>query len=99
MGELEGAGKGGYTDRKPMVSSLRRNLQANMTDRLIAMATGGARVSLPIRQLSQMHLRELDGKLEKALKRSSSLDTYTRAHLEDMKIRTERALSAMVIAR
>ena len=81
-----------------MVSSLRRNLQAGMTDRLIAMSTGDARVSLPIRQLAQMHLRELDEKLEKVLKRSNSLDTYTRAHLEDMKIRTDRALSAMVIA-
>ena len=98
--EFRGDLDGEYSDRQPMISSLRRMLQADMTDRLIAMSTGSARFSQPTRQLALMHLIELDAELDALLARSDEIgmDSYSRAHLQDLKTRTSRALSAIYVA-
>ena len=91
---------GEYSDRKPKISSLRRMLQADMTNRLVKMSTGSARVSQSTRQLAQLHLRRLDAELEELLARSEEvgLDNYSLAHLHDLHTRTSRAIDAIYVA-
>ena len=97
--ELRGDMDGPYSERDPMISSLRRMLQADMTDRLIAMANGSARFSQSTRQLALMYLADLDAELEAILDEGDELglDTYSRAHLHDLHTRTSRALDAVYI--
>lgn len=86
-----------FTDRKPMISSLRRNLQSVATDRLIALAADDPYMPRAIRTLSTSHLRRLNAKLDALLakKDSGQIDAYTLAHLEDLNDRVDRALNAI----
>ncbi|MFM7132776.1 MAG: zinc-dependent metalloprotease, partial [Planctomycetota bacterium] len=90
---------GSSNERKPMISAFRRSLQADMTDRLIAVATGKAGLPRVARQLSQQELRELKAKLDATLGKAtgSNIDDYSRAHLADLKARTDAALEAIVV--
>jgi hypothetical protein len=91
-----GAGGSGFTDRKPMISQFRRNLQADYTDRLIAVANGKANMPRTVRQQAQFQLQSIKPKLDAALK--AGVDGYTTAHLVDMQKRVEKALDAIYVA-
>lgn len=86
---------GGFTTTKPMVSSLRRNLQREHTERLITLAllrdTGSAALRA-VSTLAASELKRVDGFAESGLK--ANPDTYTRAHLEDVRKRIARTLDA-----
>ena len=88
-----------FTDRKPMISSLRRNLQSTMTDRLIFLADGDNAMPLPIRTLAMMHLRSLNSDLDALLAKQGGgqMDQYTLAHLQDLNERVDRALDVVQI--
>ena len=90
---------GEYTERTPFISTFRRNLQADLCDRLIKIATGKANVSRPVRQLALMELVDLNKQLEAVLKGSkkNGLDAYTRSHLMDMQERIKKALDGVYI--
>ena len=90
---------GDYDDRNPMISSLRRMLQADMIDRLVKMANGKAGFSQTVRQLAQLHVQQIDARLASMLAEAerSNLDTYSHAHLNDLKTRTSRALQAIYV--
>ena len=83
---------GDWTNRSPMISSMKRNLQAEMTDRLIDLSTGRVRMFRPVRTLALYHARELHKQLGGILASSTSLDVYSRSHLEDMHERLGKAL-------
>jgi len=91
---------GEFTNRKPMVSSLRRNLQAGMTSRLIDLAVNSPRsMPAPVQTLAMMHLRHLSGKLN-ALSDAASkgqIDDYTAAHVLEMKSRVDKALDSIMV--
>jgi hypothetical protein len=93
--ELGKAG-GNFTDRSPMISQFRRNLQADYTDRLIRVATGNAAMPRTVRQQAQFQLEGLKSKLEAANK-AGGLDGYTAAHLNDMLKRVQKALDAVYV--
>lgn len=97
--ELAGNMRGNFTDRNPMISSLRRNLQSEMTARLIDLVRDGGRMPRPVQTLAVHHLRQLDGRLKDVLGGNARLDTYSRAHLEDIQTRIERSLNAVYVAR
>ncbi len=87
---------GNYTDRQPMVSSLRRNLQREYVERLIdlSMPESWSQAShKPIANLALMHLRQLSTRLGEK-QEAPGLDTYTRAHLSETKLRIDKALDA-----
>jgi len=93
--ELDGASGGKYTVRKPMISSLRRNLQREHLDRLIDMSmdNGGFNsASMAVKTIASMHLRELKESIDGAM--GGSLDAYTKAHLQEASVRIEKALDA-----
>ncbi|XZE56907.1 zinc-dependent metalloprotease [Planctomycetaceae bacterium SH139] len=84
--------------RKPVISSLRRNLQGEHLGRLIdlVLATDSQTAALkPISTLAAMSLRDLQTKVDAYLESAGDkLDPYSRAHLVDAQQRIERALDA-----
>ncbi len=88
-----------FTDRKPMVSSLRRNLQSGMTDRLIILAGDDDSMPRPIRTLCMSNLRSLNSRLDTLLAKSNSgqVVAYTLAHLQDLNDRVDRALNTVQV--
>lgn len=99
--ELDGDVDASHTARKPMISSLRRNLQREHLERLIDLtlpnrALGAA--AKPVANLSVHQLRELQEKIAVALdKGAAKIDPYTVAHLAEAKVRIEKALDAQYI--
>ncbi len=95
--ELE-KGEGRFTDRAPMISSLRRNLQREYVERLIDLSmpnSWGQASHRPIGNLALMHLRGLSWRLGKVVgAREAELDAYTRAHLTEAKVRIDKAIDA-----
>lgn len=86
-----------FSNRSPMLSSLRRNLQSLATDRMISLALSDSpQMPRPVRTLALMHLKNLDQRVGALLKDDpSKLDDYTRAHLIDLKERLDRALGVV----
>ena len=86
-----------YTVRKPMISSLRRNLQREHLDRLIDMSmdnSGYSSASMAVKTLAGMHLRNLKKGVDGALESGDRLDAYSMAHLQEVSVRIEKALDA-----
>ncbi len=98
--ELDGFQDGAqFTDRKPFLSSFRRNLQREHLDRLIDLATNG-RISRgnpsykPITDLATTQLGELKGKIDAVA--AKPLDAYSRSHLQQASARITKALNAQM---
>lgn len=93
-----GAAAASYSERKPLISTLRRNLQRNHLNRLIALATGSGwpgSSAATIQTLARQELRELRAALEKAP--AERLDGYSKAHISDALERIRRAMEATYI--
>jgi hypothetical protein len=86
-----------FTNRQPMISSLRRNLQSEATDRLIDLSISAGSMPQPIQTLALQHLRNINAKLDTLLEKKGSgqLDDYTVAHLGDLNERIDRALETV----
>jgi len=77
------------------VSSMRRNLQRLFVDRMTdLLAHPPARLPADARAVARVQLRELEGRLERALGVGAGLDAYTRAHLAEVRERVQKALEA-----
>lgn len=88
-----------WTTRSPMISSLRRNLQSEMTDRLIYLSAEVAGMPRALRTLATHHLRGLKSRLDALVAKGGSgqIDDYTLAHLTDLKDRVDRALNTVQV--
>ena len=98
--ELEGEVNDTYSARDPYISSLRRNLQRAHLERMLDMAgpsNGFGAVSTPVSTLTRRQLRDLQRDLKGTLARSSRLDPYTVAHLQDAEVIINRALDSQYI--
>lgn len=83
--------------REPAISSFRRNLQREHAERLTTLALNGSN-SPSMRTISALaaaELRRIDAMAEKAL--AADPDAYTRAHLDDIRLRVARALDAAYV--
>lgn len=89
--ELDQPFKGDFSDRKPAISSLRRNLQTEHLQRLFDLATTntGSAAMKPIANLAAMTLNDLQAKLKEVVD-ANKVDAYTRAHLNDSLKRVTR---------
>jgi hypothetical protein len=94
--ELDSLKPGEYSNRKPAVSSLRRNLQRLYLKRLASITLGTSRGDFPedVQTVVYAQLKALQAKLEKASEQK--LDDYTKAHFQDSAARIEKALDARV---
>jgi len=85
-------------DRKPMISSLRRNLQREHLQRLIDLViepTQDTAAFYPITNLARMQLRTMSNQITSSMDQcAGKMDAYTKAHLAESKQRIERALEA-----
>jgi len=97
----ENVGKKKYTARKPMISSLRRNLQQEHLDRLITLSmpgNGSNGAYKPIANLALMEIRKIHSNIAKVLKDGDEkLDPYTTSHLAKMQGQIDKVLNAEYI--
>jgi hypothetical protein len=96
--ELDVKAEGQYTARKPLISSLRRNLQREHLERLIDLTLPG-RAQGPagktISTLASEQLRQISRKIEAAQAAAADKhDPYTAAHLAQARDRITKALDA-----
>ncbi|HED54389.1 MAG TPA: hypothetical protein ENJ00_09365, partial [Phycisphaerales bacterium] len=95
--EIAEAPRQTFTDRQPMISSFRRNLQIGLVDRLIDLtkpdAMSGA-AAAPVRVLSSQYLRQIKDQVNSVLEDEGKLDAYTLAHLAELAVRIDKALDA-----
>ncbi|HEX5445083.1 MAG TPA: zinc-dependent metalloprotease, partial [Pirellulales bacterium] len=86
---------GDYTNRKPAVSSLRRDLQRRYLKRLSRVALGQSGAPEDCRTVAASELAGLEGKLKQVLSNAElKLDTYTRAHFEETAALARKVLDA-----
>jgi hypothetical protein len=88
------------TNREPMISSLRRNLQREHVERLIdlSLGDGSGASGKTIATLATAKLRDIQDKIGKSLEKGGArLDGYTTAHLSECKLRIGKALEAQYI--
>jgi hypothetical protein len=100
--ELEKAPGRKHTARKPMISSLRRDLQREHLERLIDLTLPNPSFGVaakPVANLSTFKLRELSEQIGEIAdgRNASRLDPYTLAHLSEAKVRIDKALDAQYI--
>ncbi|QDT17543.1 zinc-dependent metalloprotease [Alienimonas californiensis] len=99
--ELVKAPEGDFSPRKPMISSLRRNLQREHVSRLIDLSLPGAgngAAFKPISNLASMQLKEIADELGTFLKEHGDrADAYTKAHLMEAESMIRKALDAEYI--
>jgi len=81
------------TNRRPAISSLRRNLQSEHLARLIELSLeedSGTPAGRTIQSLVRMQLKDI----LKLIDTAKAKDAYTRAHLSDVSMKIEKALNA-----
>jgi len=90
-----------FTERNPMITSLRRSLQQEHMERLIDLmlpGKGKSAANKAICNLSVMQIQDLASKISKTLADSSQLmDAYTKAHLVEASKRMSKALEAQYV--
>ena len=97
MGQVDPAKA--YNDRNPLVSSLRRNLQREHVERLIALANnklGTSPAAKPISDLAAGQLAELRDRLN-ANAAQANLDAYTKAHFRENLARITKLLESRYV--
>lgn len=92
--ETEKIGEGEFTNRKPAISSIRRNLQRSYLKRLSELAMGKTSAPQDCQTVAYSQLVGLEGRIQNVLKSNNKLDTYTRAHLEESASRIRKVLDA-----
>jgi hypothetical protein len=96
-GTLTTQGDQKYTDAKPMLSSLRRNLQRQYVSYMLAIADSkpGALVSADLQSMASYSMKELSDQIGRVLADSSpKIDFATKAHLAQTKSQIDRVLNA-----
>jgi len=83
-----------YTNRKPAISSLRRNLQRRYLEWLARLAMGSVAAPEDCQTVAYVELESLEARIKEVLARKAQLDTYTRAHLEESAARIRKVLDA-----
>ena len=89
------------SNRQPMISSLRRNLQREHLSRLIDLTLPGTRPNAadrPISNLALQGIKQIKAKADAAAKRGGgNVDAYSKAHLSEISDQIDKALKAEYI--
>ncbi len=88
---------GEYTDRKPAISSLRRNLQRAYLRRLSRLALGQTAAPEDCETIAFMQLKDLKGRIDTILAGDFQLDDYSQAHLADSSAKIQKVLDATMV--
>ena len=94
--EVDTIKEGEFTNRKPAISSLRRNLQRSYLRRLSNLALGKSGGPEDAQTVAFAELGALSARIDLLLKGNAKLDSYTRAHLQESNIRIQKVLDARI---
>jgi hypothetical protein len=86
--------EGEFTNRKPAISSLRRNLQRYYLKRLGSIALGKTSSPEDCQTVAFGELTALQGRIDASLKEGKKLDAYSKAHLEETSSRIKKIVDA-----
>jgi hypothetical protein len=93
--EVDTVKVGEFTNRKPAISSLRRNLQRSYLSTIGSMAMGNNGAPNDCETIAYAELGALDGRIKALLANGNAkLDSYTRAHLQETSSRIGKVLEA-----
>ena len=92
--EVDSLEPGEYTNRKPAISSIRRNIQRRYYEHLGEMVLGRTYVPTDCQSVASYQLTELRAKIEKLLNSNIEFDSYSRAHLSDLAQRIDKVHQA-----
>jgi Met-zincin/Domain of unknown function (DUF5117) len=92
--ETESVKSGEFTERKPAISSLRRDLQRSYLRRLSRLALGQTSAPEDCQTIAYADLTALRKRIDALLERDVKLDSYSRAHLEESSARIGKVLDA-----
>jgi len=92
--EVKATPEGNYTERKPAISSVRRNLQRTYLQMLSNLAMGRYRAPQDCRTVAYAKLTTLREDMEKLLAGKVKLDAYSSAHLRESSARIQKVLDA-----
>ena len=85
---------GDYTNRKPAISSIRRNLQRSYLRRLSSLAMGDTGAPQDCQTVAYVELKSLQERVNKLLNSNIKFDDYTRDHLTETSNRITKVLDA-----
>lgn len=93
--EVDSVKEGEFTNRKPAINSLRRNLQRSYLSTISTIAMGNGGVPADCQTIAYAELGNLDGRIKALLVNANAkLDSYTRAHLQETSSRIGKVLEA-----
>jgi len=95
--EVESTKEGDYTNRKPAISSMRRNLQRTYLEELSKLALGSSTAPQDCQTVAYAELTNLNQRIKSLLDNqpvASKLDTYSRSHLQESSARIAKVLDA-----
>lgn len=95
--EVDTVKEGEFTNRKPAISSLRRNLQRAYLQRLSRLALGDTSAPADCQTVAFAELTRLKSKADAMLASDVKLDSYTRAHLAETSARITKVLDAKML--
>lgn len=81
-----------YTNRKPAINSLRRNLQRSYLEKLANIAMDRTTAPADCQTLAYAELKDLKVEIDKLLEAKPELDRYTEAHLDEISDRLGKLL-------
>ena len=92
--ELDSIDEGDFTNRKPAISSLRRNLQREYLRTMSRLAMGNTFAPDDCQTIAYAELSALEDRIGQLLKSNVKLDSYSRAHLQETASRIDKVLNA-----
>jgi hypothetical protein len=95
--ELDTIKGGEFTNRKPAISSIRRNLQRSYLSLLSSIAMGNYPAPADCQTIAYSELQALDARMKQVLTGPAKLDSYTRAHLQESSSRIQKVLDARLL--
>lgn len=95
---LEKLNEGEFTDRKPAITSMRRNLQRSYLRQMSRLALNNGGAPEDCQALAFLELTRLKSRIDGVLGGSAKLDDYTRAHLTESSARIAKVVDARMSA-
>jgi hypothetical protein len=95
--EVDTVKAGEFTNRKPAISSVRRNLQRAYLQRMSRLALGQTGAPEDCQTIAFAELSRLKTRIDALLAGEAKLDSYSRAHLEESSARITKVLDARML--
>ncbi len=95
--EADRVKEGEFTNRKPAISSMRRNLQRAYLRRMSQLALGQTSAPADCQTVAFAELGRLKTRIDSLLAGQAKLDSYTRAHLEETSARITKVVDARML--